>query len=202
MTSLTQRLSGAVLVLGGLLTAVGYVLMPTTSKDSAIVPASWLVLFGTLFILVSLPSFHVGQADRAGGLGWWGATVLSVGIGMANLPVSLLGVADRRALDDDSAFHSSSAGTIQFSGLGLVGVGLILLSIATFRARVYPSWVAWTVVSSLVITVLCQVVPPIGSALHFPAEAYLIVAAMGVAVIRGGTVVPVEHDERVRVPAA
>lgn len=176
--------------------------MPTTSKDSVIVPACWLLLFGTLLILVSLPSFHVGQADRAGGLGWWGTTVLSVGIGMANLPLALLGVTDRHALDDDTAFHSSSGGTIQFSGLGLIGVGLILLSIATFRARVYPSWVGWTVVSSLVITVLCQVVPPLGTALHFPAEAYLIVAALGVAVIRGGAIVPAEHDERVPVPAA
>jgi hypothetical protein len=202
MTSLSQRLSGAVLVLGGLLTAVGYVLMPTTSKDSIIVPATWLIFFGTILILVSLPSFHVGQAQRAGGLGWWGAILLSLGIGMANLPVALLGIADRHALDDDTAYHSSSAGTIQFSGLGLLGIGLILLTIATIRARVYPSWVAWTVAASLVISVLCQVLPPLGSALHFPTEAYLIVAALGVAVMRGGTVAPAEQDERVRVPAA
>ena len=106
-------------------------------------PACWLVLFGTLFILVSLPSFHVGQADRAGGLGWWGTTVLSVGIGMANLPLAILGVADRHALDDDTAYHASSGGTIQFSGIVLIGVDARLRpALGAVRLAVRPGALA------------------------------------------------------------
>src|SRR4051812_36763101 len=125
MTSLPQRrLSGATIVLGGLLTAVGYVLEPTSGRDPVIVPASWVIFSGTVLLLIGLPWFHVGQAARTGALGWWATVAMCGGLALSQFPMSVIGWADRQYLYTDTAFHSSAAGSAEFLGLLVLVVGV------------------------------------------------------------------------------
>jgi hypothetical protein len=179
-----RRLSGATLLLGGLLTAIGFVLMPTTSTDPLITPASWLVFGGNVLLLISLPSFHAVQARAAGALGWWAMLAVCLGLGASQLPFSVLGLADPHYLDDDSVFHSSAAGTAEFVGLLVLAVGVVLLAVATFRARVHPRWAAWCLVAIVVISLVVQFLPDISTAVRYPMELFVLVGALGVAVMR------------------
>lgn len=184
MTTLPQRrLSAATLLLGALLSAVGYFLEPSTSRDAAIVPASWLIFGGTVLLLISLPWFHVGQAARAGALDWWATVLICVGLALANLPMAVIGLADRHYLDDDSAFHASAAGSAQFFGLMVLMVGVIISAITTLRARVYPRWAGWSLVAMVAVSLAVQFVGALSTALHHPTEVYLLVAVLGIAVL-------------------
>ena len=184
MTTLPQRrLSGATLLLGALLSAVGYVLEPSTSRDAIIVPASWLIFSGTVLLLISLPWFHVGQAVRAGALDWWATVLICVGLALANLPTSVLGLADRHHLDDDSVFHASAAGSAEFFGLMVLLVGVILSAVTTLRAGVYPRWAGWSLVAMVIISLVAAFVDALSIAIHHPTEIYLLVAVLGVAVL-------------------
>src|SRR4051812_43922675 len=116
MTTLPQplpqrRLSGATLLLGALLSAAGYFLEPSTSRDAIIVPASWLIFSGTVLLLISLPWSHVGQPSRAGALDGGATLLICVGLARANSPGWVIGLPDRHYLDDDSVFHASAAGS-------------------------------------------------------------------------------------------
>jgi hypothetical protein len=193
MTTLPQRrLSGATLFLAGLLTAAGYVLEPTTGRDPVIVPASWLIFSGTVLILISLLWFHTVQAARAGQLGWWATVAVCVGLALSQLPAAVLGLADRHYLDDDTAFHSSAAGSAEFLGLLVLMVGTILLAVATFRAGVHPRWAGWCLVAIVAVSLVVQFLP-ISTALRYPAENFLLVAALGVAVLRSPAAVPAQN---------
>jgi hypothetical protein len=201
MTTLPQRrLSGATLLLGALLSAVGYFVEPSTSRDAVIVPASWLIFSGTILLLISLPWFHVGQAARAGALDWWATVLICVGLGVANFPMSVIGLADRHYLDDDSVFHASAAGSAQFFGLMVLLVGVIISAITTLRAGVYPRWAGWSLVAMVVVSVAVQFVDPLSTAIHHPTEIYLLVALLGVAVL--ATPTSVLRPDPVPVPAA
>src|SRR6476661_2941520 len=191
MTTLPQRrLSGATLLLGALLSAVGYFLEPSTSRDAVIVPASWLIFSGTILLLISLPWFHVGQAARAGALDWWATVLICVGLGLANFPMSVIGLADRHYLDDDSIFHASAAGSAQFFGLMVLLVGVILSAITTLRAGIYPRWAGWSLVAMVVVSLAVQFLDPLSTAIHHPTEIYLLVAVLGVAVLATPTSAP------------
>jgi hypothetical protein len=193
MTTLPQRrLSGATLFLAGLLTAAGYVLEPTTGRDPVIVPASWLIFSGTVLMLISLPSFHAVQAARGGQLSWWGTFAVCVGLGVSQLPAAVIGLADRHYLDDDTAFHSSAAGSAEFLGLLVLMVGVILLAVATFRAGVHPRWAGWCLVAIVAVSLLVQFLPGLSTALRYPAEDFVLVAALGLAVLRGPVTAPAQ----------
>jgi hypothetical protein len=201
MTTLPQRrLSGATLLLGGLLSTVGYVIMPTTSLDPAVIPAGWLVFGGTVLILLGLPWFHVGQAARTGAFGWWATVILCVGLALSQLPAAVVMLADRHYLDDDSIFHASAAGTAEFLGLMILAVGVILLAVATSRARIYPPWAAWCLVAIAVVSLVVQFLPALSTAVRYPAEDFFLVALLGVAVMTTPTSVPA--PDPVPVPAA
>jgi hypothetical protein len=179
-----RRLSGATILLGGLLTAAGYLLEPTTGRDPIIVPSSWLIFGGTVLLLMGLPWFHVGQAARTGALGWWATVTLCVGLALSQLPMSVIGWADRPYLYTDTAFHSSAAGAAEFVGLMVLLVGVILSAVTTFRAAVYPRWAAWCLVGIVVLSLVCQFLPALNTAIRFPSENFLLAGALGVAVLR------------------
>ncbi len=175
-----QRLWGALLLIGGLLLAVGYVLYPSTSGPDVIIPASQLIFFGVPCAVMGLVGFQVAQSGRAGTLGWCGTVLTGLGIVLVSNH-AILSLADRHALDDTDAYHSSIAGSYEFYGLVAISLGLILLTVATFRARLHPRWVAWLLVANLALTVLSVVVGPLGTALHTPAPNYLMMGLLGLA---------------------
>ena len=201
MTRIPQhRLSGATLVLGGLLTAVGYILEPSTSRDAVITPASWLIFGGIVLVLISLFSFHAVQSREAGAFGWWATLTVCLGLAASQLPAAVIGLSDPHYLDDDSVFHASAAGTAELLGLLVLALGVILLAIATFRARVHPRWAAWCLVAIVVVSLVVQFLPAVSTALRYPMENFLLVGALGVAVLRGPRTVPAQ--ERAAVPVA
>jgi hypothetical protein len=179
-----HRLGGGTILLGGLLTAAGYVLEPTTGRDPVIVPASWLIFSGTVLLLIGLPWFHAGQAHRAGALGWWATVTMCVGLAVSQLPMSVIGWADRQYLYTDTAFHASTAGSAEFLGLMVLMVGVILSAVTTFRAAVYPRWAVWCLVGIVVVSLVCQFLPGLNSAVRFPAENFVLAGLLGVAVVR------------------
>jgi hypothetical protein len=175
-----QRLWGALLLIGGLLLAVGYALYPSTSGPDVIIPASKLIFLGVPCAVMGLVGFQIAQAGRAGTLGWCGTVLTGVGIAFVTNS-AVLSLANRHALDDTDAYHSSIAGGYEFYGIVAISVGLVMLTVATFRAGLHPRWVAWLLVANLVLTVLSQVVAPVGDALHTPAPNYLLMGLLGLA---------------------
>jgi hypothetical protein len=187
-----QRLTGAALLLGGLLLAAGYVVMPTTSLDDAVVPASWLILFGVVFALAGLPGFAAGQRSGAPKSSVVGVSLTGLGIAMVTLPPSLLGALDRHALDDTDAYHASVSGTIEFLGLPILGIGVVVLAVATWRAAVYPRWAAWALIAITVVSLAFLVLPgSLSTDVRYPAEDYLLMGLLGVAMLRQA---PVSHS--------
>jgi hypothetical protein len=175
-----QRLFGALLMLGGLLLTVGYVLYPSTSGPDVIIPASELIFLGVPCAVMGLVGFQIAQSGRSGTLGWCGTVLTGIGIAFVTNS-AVLSLADRHALDDTDAYHSSIAGSFEFYGIVAISLGLILLTVATFRAGLHPRWVAWLLVANLVLTVLSQALEPLGNALHTPAPNYLMMALLGLA---------------------
>ena len=194
-----RRLSGATILLGGLLTAVGYVLEPTTGRDPIIVQSSWLIFSGTVLLLIGLPWFHVIQAARTGALGWWATVTMCTGLALSQLPMSLIGWADRQYLYTDTAFHAGAAGTAEFLGLMVLLVGVILTAVTTFRAAVYPRWTAWCLVGVVAISLVCQFLPDLNTAVRFPSENFLLVALLGAAVMRSPRTVAAQNPAPVPV---
>jgi hypothetical protein len=178
------RLGGATILLGGLLTAAGYVLEPTTALEPVIVPASWLIFSGTVLLLVGLPAFHAGQAHRAGAFGWWAVVTLCLGLALSQLPMAVIGWADRPYMYDDAAFHAGAAGTAEFFGLLVLLVGVVLTAVATYRAAVYPRWATWCLLGIVAVSLVCQFSPDLNSAVRYPAEDFLLAGLLGVAVLR------------------
>jgi hypothetical protein len=185
-----RRLGGATLLTGGLLTTLGYLIVPSDARNSWIVPAAALILAGVVLLMAGLPAFHVHQAERAGRAGRWGTVLCCLGIALADLPLGVLGTFDHHALVDTDAYHASLLGTLQFLGLPVIGVGVILLTIATRRARVYPAWTWWAFVTILALSAVCIFIPGLSSALRYPAEDFLLVGALGIA-LRGQAAAPV-----------
>ncbi len=104
---------------------------------------------------MGLVGFQIAQSGRAGTLGWCGTVLTGIGI-MFVTNSAVLSLANRHALDDTDAYHSSIAGGYEFYGIVAISLGLILLTVATFRAGLHPRWVAWLLVANLVLTVLSQ----------------------------------------------
>jgi hypothetical protein len=175
-----QRLWGALLMVGGLLLAVGYVLYPSSSGPDVIIPASKLIFVGVPCAVMGLVGFQIAQSGRAGTLGWVGAALTGLGIVLVSNS-AILSLANRHALDDTDAYHSSIAGGYEFYGIVAVSLGLVELTVATFRSGLHPRWVAWLLVANLALTVVSQVVGPLGTALHTPAPNYLMMALLGLA---------------------
>ena len=89
--------------------------------------------------------------------------------------MSVIGLADRHYLDDDSVFHASAAGSAQFLGLMVLLVGVILMAVTTFRAGVYPRWAGWCLVAIVVVSLLVQFLDALSTAIRHPTEIYLLV---------------------------
>lgn len=177
-TTTSWRLWCLTLTIGGLLVAAGYSFYPSSSGPDSIVPASLLIFVGTPVALMGLVAFALGQSARAGVLGWIGTLLTGLGIAFAS-NMAILSLADRHALDNTDRYHSSIAGSLEFFGLIALGIGLITLTVATFKAGVYPRWAAWLLVANLAITMLAIFVPGLGNLVHTPTPSYVLMAALG-----------------------
>ncbi len=144
------RLSGATLLLGGMLLALANLLFPRGGDEiarytsSIWVPAQLLNLTGALLILFGLPGMYARQAQRSGVLGLvafvlaFAAVALDlVASGPANAFI-LPELAGRDATRSLIANPPPGLGIYLLGGFLLLLVGFVLLGVATVRAGVLP----------------------------------------------------------------
>jgi hypothetical protein len=183
MTTHTLRRWGAVLLTGGLCLAVAYSFFPSDAHSGRIRLTAALALVGVLVTLPALVAFQQGQSARARVNGWIGTGLTVLALAFLEIPHLVLATFSPSSLYDLDAYHSGMWGTLEFSGLGLLPVGLIVLAVATRRSAVYPRWAFWLLVANIAVGALDALVPPIGDALHQPAPNYLLMGLLGLAMI-------------------
>jgi hypothetical protein len=153
------RWSGLSLMLGGIGLAVELILHPPGETAQYVLEplwglAHWLGAFAWLLILFGLIGLYARQRERIGRLGFVGfvmavagaaltAGTLMVGGGVLQ-PIIAQGAP--QLLELDGPFFTSSAFKA-VGGLILAGfIGLLLLAIATLRARMLPSIGSWVLI--------------------------------------------------------
>ena len=179
MTTHHLRRWGAVLLIGGLLLTVAYLIYPASAHDALIRPAAALGLAGVLLALPALVAFQLAQSEGAGVLGWIGAGLLVLGIAALEIPHLVKGLFDPTSLYDLDAYHASTWGALEFYGVVALAVGMVVLAVATWRAGFYPRLAVWLLVADIVITALGSSVPAVADVVRQPAPCYLLMGLLG-----------------------
>jgi hypothetical protein len=184
MTTHSLRRWGAVLIAGGLCLTVAYLFFPSTAHSARIRPCAALALVGILLALPGLVAFQRGQSARARVIGWIGTTLTVVALALLEIPHLVLGTFSPSSLYDLDAYHSGLWGTVEFGGLALLPVGLIVLCVAVGRSGTYPQYAVWLLVANIAVGALGMLVPASGDVLHTPAPNYLLMGLLGMAMFR------------------
>ena len=168
MSSTTlYRLSGIALLTGAVLSAIGYflsVFVPGNNLQSLISPLSLIfslvTILGSMLVLLGLPGMYIRQAGRAGILGLLGFLLLSYvtlfqGIMIPFTSVTFIPLLAAHQVAPQLMTTPPPTWT-PFSIVSMVGqvLGILLLAIATLRARVFPRWIGWLMIATLVLGVV------------------------------------------------
>jgi hypothetical protein len=180
MTTHTLRRWGAVLMTGGLLLTAAYLIYPASAHDALIRPAAALGLAGVLLALPGVIAFQIAQSARARVTGWIGASLLVIGVACLEIPHLVRGLFDPSSLYDLDAYHSSIYGALEFYGVLMLAVGMIVLAVATWRSAFYPRLAFWLLIANIVVSAAASSVPAVADAVHQPAPSYLLMALLGV----------------------
>jgi hypothetical protein len=183
MTTNTLRRWGAILLTGGLCLAVSYSFFPSTPHSSRLQLCAALALVGILIALPSLFAYQRGQSPKARVNGWIGTAITVVALSLLEIPHLVIALVSRSTLDDLDAYHSGVWGSLEFLGLGLLPIGLIVLAVATRRSDTYPRWAFWALIANVVVGGI-GAVGPVGTAIHTPAPNYLLMGLVGLAMIQ------------------
>jgi hypothetical protein len=164
MTSQTlYRLSGGVLMVGALVTIVGFLLHPSSNTPANYLspiwlPANLLILVGALLAALGLPGMYARQAERAGKLGLIGFTLTFFIVLLFTVASEAIETFMFPALAAHEATRSLLIGPLPapYSRFILVAlllelVGPLLLGIATLRAKVFPNWTGWALIATPVL---------------------------------------------------
>jgi len=159
MSSVTlYRASGLALLLGTALVIIGLPMSFVFTPDSSLALAMigvWTC--GIVLVQLGLPGIVARQASRAGWLGYVGFVLtFSGGFLLASffavLDLTVFPWLDFRApLLSFQFFSTNSAVHVYLAVVSaLIGVGGVLLGIATIRARVFPRWAGLLLIVGLV----------------------------------------------------
>jgi hypothetical protein len=169
MSSTTSyRLSGIALIIGAVLSAIGLILSAFdsgTDLQSLISPLTMIfslfTIFGSLLVLLGLPGMYTRQAERAGILGLLGFLFVWYVTLFQGVMISFTNVTFIPLLAAHQVAPSVVVGTppstwTPFFIVSLVGqvFGILLLGIATLRARVFPRWIGWLLIATVVLGVV------------------------------------------------
>ena len=173
-TSTLLRLSGLALVVGGLLFAVGVILVPPGYSEygsTQLVHGGLLKLIGVLLLLLGLPGMYARQSAEAGRLGFAGFIMVFLGLGILEVSTGPLFtfMVPVLAQHPETQFLVGPQGHLETQlgplflayfapGLLSTNLGLLLLGIATLRARVFPSLAAVLLIAYLPLTIIISVV--------------------------------------------
>ena len=166
MSSTTSyRLSGIALILGSVLSIIYYVSevfingpFPEALAGPVAVIGSLIGFIGSVFVLLGLPGMYARQAKPAGILGLLGFlfvwyVILFQGVLIPFTSVTIVPM----LVTNPATQHLLAAGPLAsftpFSIPSEVGqvLGILLLAIATLRARVFPRWIPWLLIATLVL---------------------------------------------------
>jgi len=179
MSSTTSyRLSGIALLIGGVLSVIYYLTQalflsdtdPKALTSSLELISSLIGFSGALLVLLGLPGMYIRQAGRAGILGLLGFLLvwyvfLFQGI---LIPFTSMTIVPELAANPVTRSLATTPPPAfgPFFLVSLVGqvLGILLLAIATLRARVFPRWPVWLLIATLVVGVV-SFIPFIPSAL-------------------------------------
>ena len=163
------RWSGLVLVLGGITLALHYLTHPggETAQyafDPLWVPSHWLGGIGYLLVPLGLLGLYARQSREMGRAGTIGLVLTFVGCALAAgasifLSVVLIPFLAVQGLDwmdpPNGVLYASSSFRLATGSAGLASlVGLLLLAVATLRARVIPALGAWLVILTIPLAVV------------------------------------------------
>jgi hypothetical protein len=202
MSSTTSyRLSGVALIVGSVLAIINYVSsafisgpFPQALAGPVAVIGSLIGFIGSVLVLLGFPGVYTRQAKAAGILGLLGFlcvwyVTLFHGVLIPFTSVTIVPV----IVTDPAAQHLLAAGPLAsfdpFNYVSIVGetVGILLLAIAMLRARVFPRWIAWLLIATLVLNA-ASFVPffpdPLGNIA--PQFGYLAMAGFGYALLSPG----------------
>ncbi len=152
MSSHGIRLGGWLLLIGGLLSAVTILLPylivgPGGPGGVPVVPINVLSIIGALLLIGGLPAFYACQAKQTG----WVGLVGVVALGMTELLLVVLRFfLISLAISDTKGLPTSVLISILAVGIAQT-ISFIFLAIAIMRSRVFPIWLAWTLIASLVV---------------------------------------------------
>jgi hypothetical protein len=168
MSSITSyRLCGIALLLGSVLSIVYYLseafitgndLASLTSPVSLI--GSIISFIGSVLVLLGLPGMYARQAQRAGILGllgflfvWYVTLFQGIVIPFTNVTFIPLLASHSVGL---SVVTTPPPTWTPFSIASMISevLGILLLAIATWRARVFPHWTAWLLIATLLVGVV------------------------------------------------
>lgn len=200
-TGKLYRIAGLGLILGGTIAAIGDVGQNLVNKnppgsDAAIAALASFV--GSIVVVICLPAVAARQARTAGVLGLIGYAALAVTFLIFGVASSLLDAFVRPNLPADLAATPPTGLVVTWILAELTGlIGLVLLGIATLRARVFPAWTGWAFLASAILLVIGHAPPPFGhiADIVHTVPLYVALIAMAYTLVRSSPAepVPAEH---------
>lgn len=172
MSSTTSyRLSGIALLIGSVLSAIYYLAgafvggNDLASITSPLTLISFIIgMIGSLLVLLGFPGIYTRQAKQAGVLGLLGFlllwyVILYQGVLIPFTSVTIISQITAHIVPQSLAVAVATTVPPAWTPFFLVSlggqiVGMLLLAIATLRARVFPRWIAWLFIATLVLGVV------------------------------------------------
>lgn len=210
-SSTSYRLSGIALMIGSVLSTIYYLCQSLLNGNDLATLTSPLSLWssvigfiGSVIVLLGLPGIYTRQAGRAGILGvlgflfiWY--VTLFQGVVIPFTTVTIISqITSHLATTSLATTPPPAWGPFTLVSMLSEVLGILLLTMATLRARVFPRWTAWLLIASLVLGVV-SFVPFFPEALSNLAPLIASVAVVGF----GYTLLRPEPLERVQpIPAS
>lgn len=163
----SYRLSGVALLLGAAL-SIAYLVMQgwflggsdiTALLGPLDVVSNEIGVVGGILLALGLPGLYARQAERAGIIGligfilvWYVNLIQSVLLPFAN--VTFVSAMNAHIIPQKvETLMTPPPVWGPFFTLSMVGevLGMLLLAIAILRARVFPRWIGWTLIATLVL---------------------------------------------------
>jgi hypothetical protein len=168
MSSTTSyRLSGIALIIGAVLSIIYYLTQSFLNGNDLATLTSPLTLMsnvigfiGSVLVLLGLPGVYARQAKRAGILGLLGFLFLwyvTLYQGVI-IPFTSITIVPELATNPATRTLATTPPPAfgPFFLVSMVGeiLGILLLAIATLRAKVFPRWIGWLLIATLVAGVV------------------------------------------------
>jgi hypothetical protein len=142
MSTRSIRWSGAVLAVGALLVGIVTTLQSTSMASLSTPWVATLFLSGAILTVLALPGIYARQAHAAGWVGLAGHALLVIGwVLILFSAASPLLIPNVRGIPDTPA--------ASLLALALL-LGLVLTTIATLRAGVYPKWAGFLLLAGCI----------------------------------------------------